>query len=129
MEASRVGDLLALLLPIVLALLKKLLRDQRLGARGLADLLGRQGAHLRGALDARMKDALGSASPLVGGVAALAEGRGASKVLPWVLAAIGLVILFLLLGTCATPVEKATIALPAEKTSAIAPSPPGAASR
>jgi len=152
LQAGKVGNLLALVVPLVMALLKKLVGDNRLDANGLASVLGRQGPHLQGALDPRIVGALGFASPaaflgslgtqaasairgagatVTSGVEAMARGatggaaaltdRGSSKLLPWILGAIGLVILFLLVRTCAAPVDKATITLPTEKTGAVAP--------
>jgi hypothetical protein len=62
-EAGKVGNLLALVVPLVMALLKKLVGDNRLDANGLASVLGRQGPHLQAALDPRIAGALGFASP------------------------------------------------------------------
>jgi hypothetical protein len=127
LTAGPASDLLALLVPIVMGLLKKLVRERRLDAGGLAAMLGGQPANVRRIFDPRIVQADEEAS--APGVVALAEGRGASKVLPWVLAVIGIVILFLLVRTCTTPGEKETVTLPGDKTGPIASRPPSAASR
>jgi outer membrane protein OmpA-like peptidoglycan-associated protein len=56
-------NLVALVVPMVLALLKKLIGERGLGASSLASLLGGQGQYLQGALDPRITSALGFASP------------------------------------------------------------------
>ena len=59
-SASR---LLALLAPIVLGFIRKLVGEQRLGASALASLLAGQGPFLQGTLDRRLTSALGFATP------------------------------------------------------------------
>jgi outer membrane protein OmpA-like peptidoglycan-associated protein len=158
LKTTSVGSLLAMAVPLVMGLLKKLVAGNKLDAAGLASVLARQGPHLQGALDPRITSALGFAHPAgflgglgtqagqairgagaavssgaeamargaSGGVSALAEQGSRSRLLPWVLGAVGLLILFLLVRTCAAPVDKATITLPTEKTGAIAPPAAGA---
>jgi hypothetical protein len=71
-KPTSVTNLLAMAVPLVLAVLKKLVSDHRLDARGLRSVLGRQGPHLHRALDIGMTRALGFASS-----AAFVESLGA----------------------------------------------------
>jgi Bacterial protein of unknown function (DUF937)/OmpA family len=56
-------NLLALLAPIVLAVIKRVVGGMGGGTSALASLLGQQGQFLQGALDSRLTGALGFASP------------------------------------------------------------------
>jgi outer membrane protein OmpA-like peptidoglycan-associated protein len=56
-------NLMALVVPLVLAFLKKYVGANALNAGGLASLLGGQGQYLQGALDSRLTNALGFANP------------------------------------------------------------------
>src|SRR5215831_8592771 len=144
MKTSSATNLIALIVPIVLTFLKKLIGDRGLNAGSLSSLLTSQVPNLQGALDSRITNALGFASPssflnsisgaagaaadtarratatVAGGVAsassaamsagsaAVAEGSSAmGRLLPWIIAAIVLFLLWLLFwpkgGTAPTP--------------------------
>lgn len=72
-KASSATNLLAMVVPLVLAFLKKLVAEKGLDASSLASLLSSQGPNLQGALDGRLTSALGFASPaaFLGGLGAL----------------------------------------------------------
>jgi outer membrane protein OmpA-like peptidoglycan-associated protein len=63
MKASSATNLLAMVVPLILAFLKKFVSQQGMNASGLMSLLGGQGEHLKNALDPRLTGALGYASP------------------------------------------------------------------
>jgi hypothetical protein len=116
-------NLIAMVVPLVLTFLKKLIAERGLNAGSLSSLLASQGPNLQGALDGRITSALGAASPSaflssLGGAAgatvdtarragaAVASGAAAAgatavaetksafqRFLPWL---IGLAILFVL---------------------------------
>jgi outer membrane protein OmpA-like peptidoglycan-associated protein len=78
-NAQSASSLLALLAPIVLTFIKRLVSEKGLGASGLASVLAGQGQFLQGTLDRRLTGALGFASPSalldsLGGKAAAAMG-------------------------------------------------------
>ena len=62
-KSSSASNLLAMVVPIVLMLLKKLVGERGLTAGSLSTLLANQGANLQGKLDGRLAGALGFASP------------------------------------------------------------------
>lgn len=68
------GNLIGMVVPIVLAFLKRHVADGKLNAGDLAMLLGAQGEYLEGALDRRLTGALGYADPsaMVAGLSAKA---------------------------------------------------------
>jgi hypothetical protein len=132
LKVSTATNLLALTVPLVMAVLKKIAAENHLDARGLASVLGRQGPHLLRALDHRVANALGFASPeaFAAGLsvqareAALAvaaappttapsppphapgvvlDGKsGVARVLPWMLTAVTVGLVPLLWRTCST---------------------------
>ena len=84
-KTASATNLLAMIVPLVLTLLKKFMGDKGLNANSLSSLLSSQGPNLQGALDSRMSSALGFASP-----AAFLSGWEARRpippcvpVLPW----------------------------------------------
>jgi len=132
-KTSSATNLIAMVVPIILTFLKKLIADRGLGAGSLSSLLTSQVPNLQGALDSRITSALGFANPssflsgiggaagaaadtarrasaaVAGGAAAagsaalsagnvaVAEGRSAmGRLLPWIIAAIVLFLLWLL---------------------------------
>src|SRR5262245_6401156 len=62
-RTSSATNLIALVVPIVLAFLKKLIGERGLNATSLSSLLTSQVPNLQGALDGRITNALGFASP------------------------------------------------------------------
>jgi len=72
-KTSSATNLLAMVVPLVLAFLKKLVGENGLNAGSLASLLSSQGPNLQGALDGRITSALGFANPaaFLGGLGAL----------------------------------------------------------
>ncbi len=142
-------NLIALVAPIALALIKRVVTSGNLGASGLASMLAGQAPFLKGALDGRLTSALGFASPAamlpslsapVGGAApatsqaaartyaatdaaAQTTGSWIGRWWPWILAVI--VVLFLL-SRCMgeKPAENAVAPEPAPATTpAPAPEP------
>ena len=132
-KASSATNLIGLVVPIILTLLKKLIGDRGLNAGSLSSLLTSQVPNLQGAFDGRITSALGFANPGsflsgIGGAAgaaadtarragaavasgaatagsaavsagnvAVAEGRSAmGRLLPWIIAAVVLFLLWLL---------------------------------
>ena len=88
-------NLVAVVVSLMLALLKRLIAENVLDAQLLATMLGDQGPHLYGALDRRLTEALGYSGPAayfgrLGGEAAVMARRVASR------------------GATATPNEAAT---------------------
>jgi len=132
-KASSATNLIALVVPIILTLLKKLIGDRGLNAGSLSSLLTSQVPNLQGALDGRITSALGFANPgsflsgiggasgaaadtarragaavasgaatagsaaVSAGNVAVAQGRSAmGRLLPWIIAAVVLFLLWLL---------------------------------
>ena len=62
-RTSSATSLIAMIVPIVLTLLKKLIGERGLDASSLSSMLSSQGPSLSGALDSRITGALGYASP------------------------------------------------------------------
>jgi outer membrane protein OmpA-like peptidoglycan-associated protein len=62
-KTSSATSLLAMVVPIILAFLKKFIGEKGLNAGSLSSLLAGQGPNLQGALDSRITGALGYASP------------------------------------------------------------------
>jgi hypothetical protein len=62
-KSSSASNLVAMVVPIVLMLLKKLIGEKGLNASLLSSLLAGQGPNLQGALDSRLTSALGFANP------------------------------------------------------------------
>lgn len=60
LKTASVANLLALAVPVVMCVLKRLISDNRLETRGVASVLGRQDPHLQRARDPRITDHLGS---------------------------------------------------------------------
>jgi hypothetical protein len=153
-KTSSATNMIAMIVPIVLTFLKKMIADRGLNAGSLSSLLTSQAPNLQGALDSRITSALGFASPssflgsisgaagaaadtarratatVAGGVAsagsaamsagsaAVAEGTSAmGRLLPWIIAAIVLFLLWLLFwpkaqAPSAPPVANAPAAAP-----------------
>ena len=132
-KSSSATNLLAMVVPLILAFLKKFISDKGLNASSLSSLLASQGPNLQGALDSRITSALGFASPtaFLGGLgaqaadaakragAAIAGGAGAaantaaaattatasglSRWMPWVIGAAVLLLLWYLFSGKTTP--------------------------
>jgi outer membrane protein OmpA-like peptidoglycan-associated protein len=62
-KSSSATNLLAMIVPLVLAFLKKFIGEKGLNASSLSSLLSGQGQYLQGSLDSRLTSALGFASP------------------------------------------------------------------
>ena len=62
-KSSSATNLIAVVVPLILTFLKKLIADRGLNAGSLSSLLASQGPNLQGALDSRITSALGFASP------------------------------------------------------------------
>ncbi len=73
-KSSSASNLLAMVVPIVLMLLKKLVGERELNAGSLSSLLASQGPNLQGKLDGSLAGALGFASP-----GALLSGLGGAR--------------------------------------------------
>jgi len=88
------SNLVALVLPLVLAVLKQQVVQRRLDAAALSALLLRQGPWLQSALDSRVTAALGHPNPgdfvrgLMPGKGRLGRAGAAAQAWPWVLLAI-----------------------------------------
>jgi outer membrane protein OmpA-like peptidoglycan-associated protein len=153
-KGSSATNLLAMVVPLLLAFLKKFVGDKGLNASSLASLLGEQGPNLRGALDSRITGALGFASPTaflsgLGGQAAdvakhagaaVASGAGAAastaaaataatksgfmRWLPWL---IGVAVLLFLWNMFSGKPAPTPAPAPAPKAAAPAPAPMPAA--
>ncbi|MBK7082247.1 MAG: DUF937 domain-containing protein [Betaproteobacteria bacterium] len=149
-KTSSATNLLAMVVPWLLAFLKKFIGDKGLNASSLASLLADQGPNLRGALDSRLTEALGFASPaaFIGGItgpaaeaarragAAVAGGTGAAvsaaaaattstksgfmRWLPWLIGAVVLLLLWNMFGGKPAPTPALA---PAPKVGAPAPAP------
>ena len=109
-------SLLAMIVPLVLTVLKKVIADKGLNAGSLASLLGGQAPNLQGAVDSRITSALGFASPAaflgglgrqtantaqragatIAGGAAAATAAARSPLTRWLPWLIGAVVLFVL---------------------------------
>jgi outer membrane protein OmpA-like peptidoglycan-associated protein len=63
LKSSSATNLLAVVVPLILALLKKFVGEKGLNAKSLSSLLSGQGQYLQGALDSRITSALGFANP------------------------------------------------------------------
>jgi hypothetical protein len=63
LKTSSATNLVAMVVPMIFAFLKKYIGEKKLDAGGLASLLGGQGSFLANALDSRITSALGFASP------------------------------------------------------------------
>jgi flagellar motor protein MotB len=84
-KSSSAMNLLAMVVPMVFAFLKKYIGDKGLDSSRLAALLGGQSEHLSGALDSRITNALGFSSPSallagLGGAAADTARRAGAAV-------------------------------------------------
>jgi hypothetical protein len=84
-NAQSASSLLALLAPIVLTFIKRLVSEKGLGASGLASVLAGQGQFLQGTLDRRLTGALGFASPsaLLDSLGGKAPRRWVQRVQQW----------------------------------------------
>jgi flagellar motor protein MotB len=137
-KTASATNLLAMIVPLVLAFVKKFMGDKGLNASSLSSLLASQGPNLRGALDGRMSAALGFSSPgaflsglggqaadtatragaaVLGGTAAAttATKSGLMRWLPWVIGAAVLLFLWNLLTGKSTPAPApaAAVSVPA----------------
>ncbi len=144
-KTASATNLLAMIVPLVLTLLKKFMGDKGLNANSLSSLLSSQGPNLQGALDGRMSSALGFASPaaflsglggqaadtamragaaVAGGAAAAttATKSGLMRWLPWLIGAAVLLFLWNLLSGKSTPAPA-----PAPTAAVTTPAPPPAA--
>ena len=152
-KSSSATNLLAMVVPLLLAFLKKFIGEKGLNASSLASLLGDQGPNLQGALDSRLTGALGFASPaaFIGGItgpaadaarragAAIAGGAGAAasaaaaattatksgfmRWLPWLIGAAVLLFLWNLFSGKSTPPAPAPVPQAAAPAPAPAPAP------
>lgn len=129
-------NLVAMVVPLVLSMLKKFIGDKGLNASSLASLLSAQGPHLQGALDSRITSALGYSDPasFLGGLsgpqaetarragAAVAGGAAATTAatksglmrwLPWLIGAAALLLIWNLMsgrsGTTEAPEPTAAV--------------------
>jgi outer membrane protein OmpA-like peptidoglycan-associated protein len=78
-KASSATNLIAMVVPLIFTFLKKMISERGLNAGSLSSLLASQGPNLQGALDSRVTNALGFASPgsflsSLGGAAGTAAG-------------------------------------------------------
>lgn len=111
LKSSSAMKLLTLAVPLVLSFLKKLIFGKKLDADSLASLLGNQGKYLQGAMDGRLTQALGFASPsaflsglmppkpeaMASPASVPQEARASSRRwLPWLLLLLGLLVLLYL---------------------------------
>ena len=137
-KTASAGKLLMMVVPMVLALLKKLIGERGLNAGSLSSLLASQGPTLQGALDTRLTSALGFASPaaFLGGLgsqaadtaqragAAVVSGAGAAATtarsgmmrwLPWIIGAAVVLFLWNMWSnrSTSTPPPAATASTPA----------------
>ena len=85
LKSPSATNLVAMVVPIVLMLLKKLIGEKGLNASSLSSLLASQGPHLEGALDSRLTGALGFGSPAaflgsIGGAAADTARRAGAAI-------------------------------------------------
>ena len=85
LKSTSATSLIAMVVPIVLMLLKKLIGEKGLNASSLSSLLAGQGPHLEGALDSRLTGALGFGSPAaflgsIGGAAADTARRAGAAI-------------------------------------------------
>ncbi|MFZ4748824.1 MAG: DUF937 domain-containing protein, partial [Sphingomonas sp.] len=125
-KGSSATNLIAMVVPLVMVVLKKFIGDKGLNASSLSSLLASQGPNLQGALDSRVTSALGFASPaaFLGGlggetayvgrragdavadtaaVATTATKSGLMRWLPWLIGAVALLFLWNLLTGKSTP--------------------------
>jgi outer membrane protein OmpA-like peptidoglycan-associated protein len=135
-KTTSATNMLAMIVPLLLTILKKFMGDKGLNANSLSSLLSSQGPNLQGALDSRMSSALGFASPaaflsglggqaadtamragaaVAGGAAAAttATKSGLMRWLPWLIGAAVLLFLWNLLSGKSTPAPAPTAAVTA----------------
>ena len=135
-KTASATNLLAMIVPLLLTMLKKFMGEKGLNANSLASLLSSQGPNLQGALDSRMSSALGYASPaaFLGGLggqaadtakragAAVAGGAagattatksGLMRWLPWLIGAAVVLFLWNLMTGKSTPTPAPTAAVTA----------------
>ena len=115
-KGSSAANLIAMIVPLALTLLKKVVGERGLNASALSTLLGNQTPYLQGAIDTRMAGALGFASPgefigaagSTGSAAAAVAPRSAlMRWVPWLFGAAAAIVLWSLLGSKTTPSAKA----------------------
>lgn len=115
-KGSSAASLIAIIVPLALTLLKRVVGERRLNASALATLLGSQRPYLQGAIDNRISSALGFArpgallgAPGTGPGATTATGSVLTRWLPWWLGIIAAVLIFwiLLSGKTALPAAAA----------------------
>jgi hypothetical protein len=146
MKTASSTNLLAMVVPLVLMILKKLIGERGLNPSSLASLLGGQGESLKTALDPRLTGALGFSNPAaflsnLGGQAAdaaaragaaVATGAGAAAAstksgvmrwLPWLIAA-GVLLLLWNMFSGRKPATPAPAPAPAVTAPAPAPAAP-----
>ena len=148
-KTASATNLLAMIVPLLLTMLKKFMGEKGLNANSLASLLSSQGPNLQGPLDSRMSSALGYASPgaFLGGLggqaadtakragAAVAGGAagattatksGLMRWLPWLIGAAVVLFLWNLMTGKSTPTPAPMAAVTAPATTP-APAPAMAA--
>ena len=147
LKSSSATNLIAMVVPIVLMLLKKLIGEKGLNASSLSSLLAGQGPHLEGALDSRLTGALGFASPTAflggigsaaadtarragaaivdgataagsagmaaGGAVAAADKSGLQRLLPWLIGAAILAVIWWLFSPKTPAPAPASVSAPA----------------
>ena len=139
-KTASATNLLAMIVPLVLAILKKFMADKGLNASSLSALLTAQGPNLQGAMDGRMSSALGFSTPglflsglrgpsagTAAGASAAVVGRAAAATaasrhgmirwLPWTIGAAVVFYLWTLLMGNTTPAVAsvaAKVSLPAK---------------
>jgi len=144
LKSGSATNLLAVVVPLVLAFMKKFIGARGLNAGTLATLLAGQGPHLKDSLDSRLTGALGYSGPaaFLGGLgsqassvarsaaagsaavaATTAKKKGGMGWLPWVIAAAALLFLWNLLSNKST---ETTVTIPPAPAPGVITSPPPA---
>jgi outer membrane protein OmpA-like peptidoglycan-associated protein len=149
-KSGAATNLLAVIVPLILAFLKKLIGARGLNAGSLSTLLAGQGDHLKNSLDPRLTGALGYSGPgaFLGGLGSQASSvarsaaaggaaaataverkAGGMRWLPWVIAAAALLFLWNLLSHKPTQtgvMPPATTVAPPASSPAVTTIPPAA---
>ena len=149
MKPSGAGNLLMVAVPMLFSVLKRLIGEKGLDARGLASLLAGQKDFLAGKLDPRLTSAFGLGSPsslLAGlgetatgtagraaaavgaagataGAAATAGASGVRRWLPWLIGGGVALFLLTLLPQCGTEVDRRAAPVAASPAPATTPAP------
>jgi outer membrane protein OmpA-like peptidoglycan-associated protein len=134
-RSSSATNLIAMVVPIVLMLIKKLIGEKGLNPGSLSSLLAGQGPHLQGALDNRILSALGFANPaaFLGGVGstvaaagstvAAASSAGLNRWWPWLVGAAVIALLWWMLQSRSPAPAPTPVAAPRPAPAAPAPAP------